>query len=1574
MDRRPLSTARWAIVLVFTLLALVHLPPTNALLPLSRQPAAAPPLLPAVPSFHPGPVSAGLLPALPGPLLGTTDHVAFVDDFQGGSTARWVVQPGWSAGEEGGNGYLHAAAAGQATLVQPLTRSQYRLRADVRLVGGSAALWYRRSFDGTHGYRLHVAPDGLRLYRWQGDGNVTLLGADPAPIPAGTWHTLQISGTLGHLQVWVDGNPRIDLDDPQAWYAGSIALETVGESPVVDFDAIEIWVPVTDEPAWEQTGGPDGGYFATIELDPTAPQTLYAGGNGGAVFRSTDGGASWAMLPAFTTAGNTISDLLLSPSDAHLLHARLMNGEFLTSSDAGSTWHRANQPGLFTCCVAMYRPAPSHLLAAGGSTVYYSDNNGRDWSDVTGDLLAASQIASLAMTGSAEFWAGTTSGTGGTVYHTVDGGVHWQAVSTIGQDATLNAEHMFVPPQVPGTLYVGFGESYATPSTVVLDRLFVTTDGAAWTPISLPMPTGRPDIIGQSVSDDTFFLSLHSELWKSANGGQDWTPIDIPYWIVDPYDIAIHPASSQVLYLPRRSTGLLKSTDGGATWSEIRQGLRNTAVIHLAVPPRPGSSLLYSDGYVSADRGDSWTYFIDNGIDHPFIDDIVVHPRNPDAVWLAVDNGTTFTTTNRGATWTKAIAVTGGSGFRFGSIYAAAMAPSDADRIYVLRNGLGILSSSDGGHAWDNLKTSGVDYTYSLAVHPTDPDTVYSGYTPKPFQDWAYVRKTVDAGLTWTTALSVAHSTGFTTVAIDPQSPSTVYAGSTGGEGVGGQIYVTRDAGLTWDELNEHLTMLTVWGQPQLLIDAADPDTVYAATWLGGTWTSTDAGLTWERLKGAPVSSTALSQGGGAVLYAADRTRPVLWKSTDGGKTWAAAADFAAAGAFLLNRVLADGKVVYASTFGPTIHGGRLYRSPDAGTSWTDITGTLPRSVLDVALDPTDPQTVYVTTHIHGAFKSVDGGTTWVEMNEFPHIGGYDIEVDPVTPNVLYAAGMGTTTVPAWVMPPAGHTLSDPSGVYKSIDGGLHWDPILTTANECRAIRLHPDHHDWLFAAALDSGLYASTNGGGSWTQYNTGLDTLNLTSVAVNGTKIYAGTQGMGVYAGDVNLSTGAVTWQTARSNKPVPAVYSLYLVVDPTNSDRVYVGSNPGGLFRSDDGGITWYDKNFLTPSVVPDDSRRQGYYTFALNPHDPSEVWLGTWGKGIYKSFDGMDFDIGANGQDQAMLSKHVNAVLVDPHYGVLVATEEGVWRTIDGGEEWSAFSDGLGTPQVRTLSGNGHGRLFAGTAGYELYTRTPDDTSWTQLPDLDNWGDLWPIWDDRPNYQYTSFLLDRADPDTIYAGTFPAGVWKSTDGGRTWLERNVGFTFDGIFYLVAHPDDPDTIYAGTYNGVNYTRDGGAHWEKRDAGWPGEQWVFSIAFDPRTPRVMVACSKNGEDMGRGRPGFHGMVMKTIDGGGRWFPITNGLNVNQEFYEIVADKFQPDTYYLATQYEGVFVTRDGGKLWLPWNEGLTNESAATNGNNVTSPMVLSADGRYLYFGTAGSAAFRKQIVSGWTVYLPVVLRASPF
>jgi photosystem II stability/assembly factor-like uncharacterized protein len=1512
-----------------------------------------------------------------------SEEVLYQEDFEDGEAQNWNLPDKWEV-ERGADGeaVLHARGPEYASYTRG-SWSDYSYSVRIKPIAGRVFLYYRIE-GGGQCYWIGFDERVLDLHKTFSDGAERLLKSVSQERRLNRWYEVEITESDGKIDVYVDGTLRLSYTDSDPLLYGGIAIETPGTSEYF-VDDIRITAPQAAEPPWEQTGGPTGAPMESVVISPANASVLYSAGYGGGVYKSTNGGETWGLQPIRDyRPEEQLRSLVLNPAAPDTLYVVGAHG-VSKSTDGGATWAASNN-GIKECqlrlvTLAMDPTRPDTLYIGTGQcvgdssgVVYKSTDGGRTWNDITGQmrLHVSDQVNALAACGP-EVYVGLRDTTGevdGEVYHSSDGGKTWTQVD-LGRPAGTYAYSAFVDRSNPREAWIGLG---SRENRMFTPCLFVTRDGGqTWQGVAAYPGREEGFVVGKSPAG-----ALYVSRWRTSDGGRTWEtyfrdqhgendPAAALYGL--PVSLAFDPHNAATIYAALRyGPGVAKTINDGGSWRRINMGIINGNVSLIAADPSDSDTLLASGiggvgTFRTVDGGAEWTWVSGNGITHPFGDELAFRVSSPGEVWQVADVGRVFVSTDTGVNWSETINPRrSGTGFRYGSIYALATAPSNSAIIYALKNGFGIYRSRDGGSSWTFLENSEIDYSYSIAVHPSNPNVIFSGFLPKPFQDFGMVRRTTDGGDSWDTILTVPNSTGVASVAIDVKHPDTVYAGSVGSRG---EIYKTANGGETWARLNEQFTMLTVWGQPQLVADPRNESIVYITTWLGGTWKSSDAGSNWTLLKGAPLSGTAISidPRSSRTIYLADRTAPKVWRSTDAGASWVAVGDFGEDGAFLVNRVLADGESLYAATFGPGIHSGRLYRSSDSGTTWKDITSTLPRSVLDIAPDPNRLDTIYVTTHVHGAFKSTDGGSTWTEMASFPDIGAYDIEVDPVDTRILYACGLGGQ-VPSWCMPPDGYTFRDPAGVYKSTDAGQTWTSILATSNECRAIRIHPRDHNVLFAAALDDGLQISTDGGHTWKNCNTGLGTKVLTSCAIGGDKVYVGTQGCGVYSGDVQSAKWTVSWQAGRSNKPVPETYSMQIQVDPTNSNRIFVGANPGGLFRSDDGGATFYDKNFLTPSVVVSEPHRQGYYTYALNPTNTAEVWLGTWGKGVYKSYDGMDFDVGANGTDRIMFGKHVNSLLVDPRSPntVYAATEEGMFRTKDGGVTWSDFSLGLGTRQVRTLSMPSANLLICGTLGYELYSINPQITSsgysWRQLGAFDEFGVFWPIWNNRPLYQYTALLFHPTDPNVIYCGTFPAGIYVSRDGGTSWQESNPGWPNDGVFSLAFCPTDMNRIFVGTYNGLMVSANGGSHWEVRDEGWPAQQWVFSIAFDPRAADTMYACSKNGENEGAGREGFHGTVMKSTDGGATWNAITSGLDLNQEFYKILVDPHLPDVLYLATQRSGVFVSRNGGEEWSAWNTGLTNMAAGTNGNNVTNTMTFSADGQWVYFGTAGSGVFRRMTV----------------
>ena len=1523
------------------------------------------------------------------------------DDFEDGGYPAWDLEGNWSIYSDNGNNVLKGEGHYWANIGSPDWRVS-RFQMKMKLIQGGLHINLDVNDDGR--YFLGFNNEGLYLSRqfdqWRQFADLSSVSKR---FDLERWHLIEIflgdPGDGAKIEVYVDGVQLLTSSDDY-YNTGSIAYESLDNSTVYvddihvegtgatcgdnikngDEEGIDCGGSCPDScngVGWVQTKGPPGGYINDIAIDPVNPSILYAAGSREGIYKSMDGGNNWQLLRF--PEHQFVQNIEVDPQNPNILYCGYRN--LSKSSDGGISWHEIDRGFGEMAHLQVLRLEPTNsdvLYMAGGKydgtgiAVFKTRDGGQNWQNITGNLNTppGSGASALAVLGNGRILVGVNDWQlqtwhRGKAFYSDNDGRTWNEIDLV-QPEDRFIFSIFANPFDLQEVWISEGPPYNNPISQPL--LYKSSNGGVdWEPIyiNVGFDSTQVRVIGAS-SDGRVYVSGGGLLLFTDNGGASFISIALPsdeMTSVDFTNIAVHPDNPDILFLPLRGSGIAYSEDGGISWTLRNKGIVNTDINLLAVDP-VDPSVVYASStkgvgtFRSDDYGESWTRLNEGGIVHAFGDELTVDPVDGDNVWYIADVPYIHKSADRGNTWQVLVNPYRGGDFNFCSVYAIGQS-SDSNIMYALSNGMGIFKSTDAGKSWELLHQSEVDYTYSIAVHPTNPDIVYSGYSPKPFQDFAMIRRTLDGGDSWETVLEVPGSTGIVSVVIDPSDPDVIYAGSTG---KGGQVYKSIDGGDSWSKLNEHFTMCTVWGQPQLIVHPDNPSIVYAGTWLGGTWKTEDAGETWMLLEEAPISSTALSLNtqDTNVIYLADRSTPTVWKSTDAGLTWEKVADFSRDGALLVMRVLADGDTVYAATFHPSLRGGKLYKSSDSGSTWGNITGTLPKGILDVAVDPSNPDIVYVTTNINGAYTSTDGGMTWTQLLNFPDVGAYDIEVDPVDPAILYTSARGGS-MPAWFTEiagdrPDGIAFTDDAGVYKSTDSGATWTQILTTSASCRVIRLHPDNHNILFAIDLVDGLMVSTDGGDSWSNQNTGLDTVVLTSCAVGGDKIYAGTQGCGVYSGDLHIGSGAVTWQPSRSNKPVPEVYSLQIEIDPTNSDRVFVSSYPGGLYCSDDGGATFRDKNGITPSVVVDDPFRQGYYTFAINPSNPDEMWLGTWGKGVFKSYNAMNLDIPANGTDMKMLGKHVYRIVIEPRSNaVYVATQEGVFRSSDGGQNWIEMNQGLPPTDVRVLHLNADGELYAGTIGYGLFKW--ENGHWEPRNAFGNFGTFWPIWDNRPLYQYTSLLINPNDSDIMYMGTFPAGIYKSIDGGQTWLEKNVGWTNDGVFCLVFHPNNNDIIYAGTYNGVNRSLDAGEHWQMWDEGFPPEQWVFSIDFDPANPDIMYAASKNGKNEGRGEEGFHGTVMKSIDGGKYWFEIAKGLDKNQEFYKIIVDRFDRDRLYLATQRSGVFISLDAGESWTPWNKGLTNLVAGTNGNNVTNTLTLSANGAYLYFGTAGTGVFRRRV-----------------
>ena len=236
-------------------------------------------------------------------------------------------------------------------------------------------------------------------------------------------------------------------------------------------------------------------------------------------------------------------------------------------------------------------------------------------------------------------------------------------------------------------------------------------------------------------------------------------------------------------------------------------------------------------------------------------------------------------------------------------------------------------------------------------------------------------------------------------LAIDPVTPSTLYAGT-----YGGGVFKSVDGGSSWSAINTGLSNTNVYS---LAIDPFVPSTLYAGTIGGGVFKSVDGGSNWSAintgLSNPYVCSLAIDPVTPSTLYAG--TNGGVFKSVDGGSSWSA-----------MNTGLSNTYVwslaidpVTPSTLYAGTNGGGVFKSVDGGSSWSAInTGLSNPYVMSLAIDPVTPSTLYAGTNGGGVFKSVDGGSSWSAMNTgLSNLTVLSLAIDPVTPAMLYAGTNG---------------------------------------------------------------------------------------------------------------------------------------------------------------------------------------------------------------------------------------------------------------------------------------------------------------------------------------------------------------------------------------------------------------------------------------------------------------------------------------------------------------------------------------------------------------------------------------
>jgi hypothetical protein len=417
------------------------------------------------------------------------------------------------------------------------------------------------------------------------------------------------------------------------------------------------------------------------------------------------------------------------------------------------------------------------------------------------------------------------------------------------------------------------------------------------------------------------------------------------------------------------------------------------------------------------------------------------------------------------------------------TVLSLAIDPKTPSIVYA-GTSFGIFKSTDGATSW----VAGPTLTCSaLVIDPVTPTTIYAGNSPTD------VFKSTDGGRNWfpvdaglpLQAGCLAEQCFVDALAIDPRSPSTLYAGTQNG------VFKSANGGGSFSGANAGLAGLKVFA---LAVDPSVSTTVYAGTDLG-VFKSVDGAGTWTRLLNGlnetAVFALALLPGSASTICAGSADG--LFRSTDGGASWTQ---------ILLNHG------TYALAVDPSspttlYEGGAdgVGQSTDGGVTWNpfgNLASALP-SVNALAVDPRSATTVYAGTDA-GAYKTaiepISNKLKWFTNSALASRRIFAVVLDPSSSSTLYAGTDG--------------------GLYKSIDAGISWTPITNGLTATRVFALTFDRTSSTFYAGTNGGVFKSADGGASWVPTNQGLRNLVVNAVAVapgSSETLYAGTAGNSVF-----------------------------------------------------------------------------------------------------------------------------------------------------------------------------------------------------------------------------------------------------------------------------------------------------------------------------------------------------------------------------------------------------------------------------------------------------------------------------
>ncbi|MEQ6167378.1 glycosyl hydrolase [Ekhidna sp. MALMAid0563] len=846
--------------------------------------------------------------------------------------------------------------------------------------------------------------------------------------------------------------------------------------------------------------------------------------------------------------------------------------------------------------------------------------------------------------------------------------------------------------------------------------------------------------------------------------------------------------------------------------------------------------------------------------------DLDVNPADPSHFYVAYASGSLWETNNNGTSFEpifdNQIVMTIGDiavDWENDVIYVGSGENNSSRSSY---SGYGIFKSTDNGESWENIGLTETHHIGRILIHPENPNIIWVAalghlYSENPERG---IYKSTDGGKTWNKTLFVSNRTGIVELIMHPNNPDLLIAGAWEKDrkawnfteaGPGTAIYRSEDGGDTWNKIADDSGFPDTDGTGRigLAFAPSDQNIVYAILDNQDRRPKEDdedEGLTKDELRNMSNQQFLALENKDINQFLDDNGFPREYNAVDIKKDVEA------------GKVKPVDLVIYTEDansllFDTPVKGGEMYRSDDAGKTWTKTHEDYIESMIfsygyyfgQVRVDAQNPDVVY--TMGVPIVRSDDGGKTFKSINEDNvHVDHHALWINPEDPRHLI--------------------LGNDGGVYISYDTGETW------------INCNSPSVGQFYSIAVDMA-----------EPYN-----------------VYGGLQDNGVWKGPSTYEYSRRWYQEGRyPYERLMGGDGMQVAVDTRDNATVYTGYQFGNYFRID---TETGERNYITPRHILGDApyRWNWEAPITLSIHNQDIVYFGSnrfhrsMDKG--ENFETLSGDLSKGGKKGDVSYGTLTTISESPtRFGLIyVGSDDGlIHRSENAGETWTKITNGLPSDfWVSTVVASAHkeGRVYASLNGYR----------WDNFKPLvyvsEDYGNSWKsISSNLPMEPVNVIKEDPVNENIVYVGT-DHGVYVSLDGGKSYQAFGKGLPNTPVHDLIVHPRENDLVL-GTHGRGIYIGDVSLVQQMNQeilaktlhafpidevthsSRWGSKRWTWGDVIEPT---IDVAFYSNSNGNGKVEVIFKDQVVSSKE-----LSADKGLNIieleletNESFKDLLEDE----------------------------------------------------------------------------------------